>query len=303
MVNFKQIIIILLLILLSVTVHSQNKVFTDIAVDSDNEGTNTYKYYLGYNRSVLDNLQLGVMTGNRHYIDPEINNSYNDLRLNANYSIFDNVSIIGNVSFLFSNEWNPIFYDGLISYTPNELFYFEAYIEHESVGTAETNNQKYISTYSGFSIDYKLFSDLTLVAGFSYNEISNNTNRLYQVYRLVYTLPTVEWIYLDFKTKLMTGGDYDPYYFSPNSLSEYNFGFGLRGELGSPNYYARFYSGGGVQRVESDMKALFMTNLRIGADFTPELSGELILGATNSQNDTYGSFWYEYLKLNISYSF
>ena len=302
MVSFKQ-IIILILILLSITLHSQNRIFTDIAIDGDNEGSNTYKYYLGYNRDVLDNLQLGLMTGNRNYVDPSLSNYYKDLRLNGHYSPVDNITLSTNVSFLFSEQWNPIFYDGLITYSPSDLFYFEGYIEHESVGTAETNNQKYISTYSGISVDYNIFDDFTLVAGFTYNEINNNTNRLYQTYRAVYTLPTLEWIFVDFKTKIMTGGDYDPHYFSPTNLSEYNFGVGMRGELWSPQYYARFYFGGGVQEIENDLKGLFITNLRIGADFTPELSGELILGATNAQNDTYGSFWYEYGKIRITYAF
>ena len=300
MVVFKK--IVMLILLLVITGYSQNRVFTDVNIDGDNDATSSYKYYLGYNRDITDVLHFGVMAGNRNYVDPGLHNSFRDLRLNGQYAILDNLEITTNVSFLFSNDWKPIFYDGLITYNPIDMLYFEGYIEHESVGTEKTNEQKYISTYSGMSVDISVLDELVLVAGFSYNEITDNNYRLYQTYRAVYTLP-LEWVFVDFKTKLMTGGDYSPYYFSPNTLSEYNFGIGIRGELGSPRYYSNFYIGGGVQKVNNDLKGLFITNLRIGADFTPTLSGELILGATNAQNNVYGSFWYNYGKLKLTYSF
>lgn len=297
--------IIFLIVFMSVIISAQNRVFTDVWIDGDNEGTSSYKYYLGYNRDVLDNFKLGIMAGNRNYNDPEFTNSFKDFRLNGSYTPIDGVFVSTNISFLSGNsfEWNPIFYDGLVTYSsPNTLFYLEGYIEHESVGTAETNNQKYISASTGVSVDYNIFSNFTLVAGFTYNSINNNTNRLYQVYRAIYTLP-VDWIYIDAKSKIMTGGDYDPYYFSPNNLSEFNVGVGLNSELGSSQYYARFYIGGGTQTIDSNLKVLFLSNLKVSADFTPQLSGEILAGITNSQNDTYGSFWYEYAKLKITYSF
>lgn len=299
MVTFKKIVILILL--LFITGYSQNRIFSEISEDGDNEGTHTYKYYVGYNRSINDNLRLGVMLGNRYYIDPLSNNSYKDIRLNSQYMILNNLEVTVNFSFLYNDFWKPIFYDGLITYMPIELLYFEGYIEKESVGTAKTNDEKYTSTSIGLSTDINLTDDITLVAGFTSNKIYDNT-RFYQVYRAIYSISELS-VFLDFKAKIMTHGKYSPYYFSPNTLNEYNVGMGIGTELGSPQYYAKLYIGGGTQEVNTDFKGLFICNLRLSAYFTPNLSGILVLGTTNAQSNTYGSYLYQYAKLQLIYSF
>ena len=192
--------IFLLVILFQIFLFSQDKIFSNLYFDNDNEGQNTFKYYIGYERDVQSNLQLNVSAGIRDYTMPNFENTYRDFRLGSNYSPLNNLSIKANVSFLFSEKWKPVFFNGLVSYSPIKLFYIEAYIEHESVGSALTNDMKYISTFYGTSVDINITNYLTFVVGGAYNTITENNNRYYQIYRIIYTLP-IDWIYIDAKSQ------------------------------------------------------------------------------------------------------
>ena len=294
--------IITLLIFISAISFSQNKILTQFHFEDDNEAQNTFKYYLGYNREVTDNFSLGVMGGYRKYIMPNIENTYKDLRLNASYSPMKNLSLKSNVSFLLSDTWNPVFYDGLITYSPIKLLYFEGYIERESVGSALSNANEYISTFIGISTDVNVAKNVTFVVGIANNTITDGNNRVYQSYRAIYTMP-FEWMFIDLKAKIMNGGEYSPYYFSPNHFGEYNVGIGISTQLFSPQYYMRFYVGGGVHTVDDDTKGLFLSNIRLVGDFTKNISAELSYGLSNSVHNLYGAYLYNYGKLQINYNF
>ena len=86
--------LLIFVVFLSTMIFSQNRVFTQFYFDDDNEGQNTYKYYLGYSNDIQDNLQLGIMGGFRNYIMPDLSNNYKDIRPFAIYSPLDNLSII-----------------------------------------------------------------------------------------------------------------------------------------------------------------------------------------------------------------
>jgi hypothetical protein len=242
------------------------------------------------------------MGGFRNYIMPNLSNNYKDIRPFAVYSPLNNLSIRGNLSFLMSDNWNPVFYDGVVIYSPIDLLYFEGYVEHESVGSALTNEQRYISTISGVSMDINVTEDIIFSGGFSYNTIGETNIRTYQTYRAIYTLP-FQWMFIDLKAKIMNGGDYNLYYFSPNSFGEFNAGVGINTQLFSPQYYIKFYVGGGEQRINDDTKVLFISNMRLYGDFTPKWSAKLIYGISNSINNEYGSYFYHYGQMQINYRF
>lgn len=292
--------LLFLIILLQLSLFSQENVFTRISIDGDNENQTNYKYYLGYLSDIKTNLRLGLLIGGRKYTEPGISDVYNDVRFIAKYSPLDNLSIFGNMSFLSSKDWNPFFYDCVVLYSPIDLLYFEAYIEHESVGTATTNSFQYISTSSGLSTDVNLYEDLTLVVGFTYNTISDGNIKLYQKYRAIYTLP-FKWMFVDIKVKLMDGGDFNPNYFSPESLSEYNSGIGIKSELFNSNYYLKAYIGAGVQEVGSESKGLYMGNIKFSADLSSDISAVLSYSITNSQNKTLGYYLYHTFLFTFNY--
>lgn len=289
-------------VFLSTIVLSQNRVFTQFYFDDDNEGQNTYKYYLGYSNDIQDNLQLGIMGGFRNYLMPDLTNNYTDIRPFAVYSPLDNLSLKVNTSFLISKDWSPIFYDGLITYSPIDLLSFEGYIERESVGSPLTNEMQYVSTFVGVSADINITDYITFVTGLAHNNITGENNRWYQTYRAIYTMP-FDWMFVDLKAKIMNGGEYSPYYFSPNNFGEYNVGVGINTELFGPQYYMRFYIGGGAQTVDDDTKGLFMSNVKFSGDLSPDLSVSLLYGVSNSIHNVYGSYFYNYGQLQINYTF
>ena len=295
--------IITLFIFLPILLFAQNRVYTNIYVDDDNEGQNTFKYYLGFERDIQSNLQLNFAGGMRNYIMPDLKDFYRDLRLGGNYTPVDGLAIKANISFLFSDDWNPIFYDGLVTYRPIDVIYIEGYIEHESVGTALTNKKKLISTFAGVSTDFIATDNWTFVAGFAYNNITDDTGiRWYQTYRVIYTMP-FRRMFVDAKAKIMNGGEYSPYYFSPETFGEYNAGIGISQELFSPQYFMRFYLGGGLQTIDDDSKGLFTGNILFSADFTSYLSEKLTFGVSNAVNEQYGAYLYNYGTFKLIYNF
>jgi len=291
-----------LFILLQFYLFPQHSVFTQFNLENDNDRQSVIKLYLGVNVDISKKFQAGVMSGIRSYNIPNEKNVYNDFRPFITFRPADNLTFKFNTSYLISEDWKPVFFDGLITYTPIDLLYIEGYIERESIGSAQTNNLKYISNSMSASLDLNLTRSLVVTGGFTYNEIANTDFRTFQTYRIIYTFLNSP-IFVDFKAKLMRGGDYNPNYFSPNSLDEYNFGIGYGTEIVNSQYYLRVYLGSGSQLVDDAINSLYIFNLRFAADFTPKLSGILTFGASNAATNSYGTYLYTISSLQLNYYF
>jgi hypothetical protein len=269
----------------------QKQIFTQSFITLDNESQFSLRSYQGYSQS-LDSIFkkrktfVGVANGFRYYDAKNTNNNLNESKFLFSSKLTKKLQLNSSASILFNQDWKPFVYDLMLNYQWKR-FYLEGFSERELLGVAATNDQKLISNFYGLSVDYNPMHRLTLVTSFSYNKISDGNDRWFQVYRAIYTFPN-EKIYVDYKTRLMRGGEYSEFYFSPNSITQNNVGVGVNTLVFRNRSYLKLYFGGGRQTIDNINQNLFIFDIRVSNQLTKQINSEAFFGVRNFNNYIYG---------------
>jgi len=279
--------LILLLSFFTLLATAQDKVVSYSYVTFDNEYQNSVRKYIGYDKNfIIKNkdttkedhvLDITPLIGWRCYFFNGYINRFNDYRVNTIYRYNRNLCVNGSISFLGSNKWSPIFYDGFIRYNKGRLS-TEVFSEKESVGTPLTNDLRYVSYTNGLSVDLRASRRITLVNSIANNRITDGNSRWFYSARIIYTLKNKS--YTDIKIRRMIGGNYSPYYFSPNEISQYNIGWGFnrsfKNDLG-----VKFYFGSGLQFINNESMLMLNYDLRLTKKLNKNWNFELSTGSRN----------------------
>ena len=281
---------------------SQDKVVSYSYVTFDNAYQNSMRQYVGYDKNfVIKNkdttkedhiLDVTPLVGWRCYFYNGMENNFVDYRVNTNFKYNKNWCVNTNVSFLSSKEWSPVFFDGFVRRNKNR-YSTEFFIERESVGTPIANQLRLVSTSAGLSTDFKISRRLTIVNSLAYNNISDGNSRWFHVSRLIHTLNSTS--YVDFKMRRMIGGDWSPYYFSPNQIYQYNVGYGFNKSIKGVG--AKFYFGTGLQRIDNYNMLMMNYDLRLNRTFNEKWYGEL---STSSRN--FNEYIYNTVNVRVIYT-
>jgi len=252
---------------------SQDKIVSSTYLTFDNEYQNSVRKYVGYDKNFIINrkdttkenhvLDVIPLVGWRCYFYKGQENRFIDYRVSTNFRYDRNFCINANVSFLNSSMWSPVFFDGLVRYT-KKRYSSEFFFERESVGTPIANELRYSSTSTGLSLDYRVSRKLTVVNSLAYNGISDGNNRWFHSTRLIYTLKNNS--YIDLKLRRMIGGEWSPYYFSPNQINQYNFGYGFN-RVYKRKLGIKLYFGMGIQKIDDDIMLMSNYDLRLNRTY------------------------------------
>ena len=299
-----KILIAILLVFMSMVGFSQDKLVSYTYLTADNAYQTSIKQYVGYDRLITIHpsdtnkcdkiLHIIPLVGYREYYYNNKSNQYSDLRLNTTLRCDRNLCFGANVSLIHTKDWTPLLYDGFARWT-KKRFTTEFFREHELVGTPTTNDLRYTSTFTGVSVDYRLNRYLTVVNGISYNKISDGNDRWYYISRIICSMG--DRTYIDFKTRQMWGGEWSPYYFSPQSMSQYNIGYGFYKPFFNEKLMVKFYGGAGVQVIDKDKMAMFNVDLKLTTNFDSRWNGELSVGSKN-----FNTYVYNTLSIKITYN-
>lgn len=281
---------------------SQDKVVSYSYVTFDNAYQNSIREYVGYDKNfVIKNkdttkedhiLDVTPLVGWRCYFYKGMENHFVDYRVNTNFKYNKNWCVNTNISFLRSKEWSPVFFDGFARYSKNK-YSTEFFIERESVGTPIANQLRLVSTSTGASFDFRLSRRLTLVNSLAHNHISDGNVRWFQTARLIHTLGSNS--YVDIKMKRMFGGEWSPYYFSPNQIYQYNVGYGFNKSI--KGFGVKFYLGTGFQRIDKENMLMMNYDLRLNKTFNKKWYGEL---STSSRN--FNDYIYNTVNVRVIYT-
>lgn len=281
---------------------TQDKVVSYTYVTFDNAYQNSLRQYVGYNKSFLIKnkdtnkvdhvLDVTPLVGWRCYFYNGSENHFVDYRVNTNFKYNKNWYVSTNVSFLSSKEWSPVFFDGFIRRNRNR-YSSELFIERESVGTPIANQLRLVSTSAGLSTDFKITKRLTIVNSLAYNSINDGNNRWFHVSRLIHTLGSES--YVDIKMRRMIGGDWSPYYFSPNQVYQYNVGYGFNKSI--KRVGVKFYFGTGLQIIDNYNTLMMNYDLRLNKTFNKKWYGEL---STSSRN--FNEYIYSTVNVRVIYT-
>ena len=265
-------ILLIIISLFSIITFSQNRVVSSTYFTFDNEYQNSLRKYIGYDREFIiknkdtskpdHKLDITPLIGWRSYFYKDQSNHFVDYRINTNFKYNKNLLLNTNISFLNSNDWSPVFFDGLVRYSKRR-YSTELFLERESVGTPIANNLRYVSTSTGVSLDYRVSKKIIVINSFAYNSINDGNSRWFHSSRLIYSLKNNS--YVDLKMRRMVGGDWSPYYFSPNQINQYNFGYGFNRmykKLG-----VKLYVGMGIQDIDTDIMLMSNFDLKLNRTY------------------------------------
>ena len=295
---------ILLLLLIPFYSISQDKIMLETYLTGDNSYQQSIKQYIGYDKNIIIHskdttkpdkvLDVTPMMGYRYYYYDKVDNTFSDFRVNLKYKHNKNVLVNINTSILNSKDWNPIFFDGFIRYNKGR-YSVESYIENESVGTPKTNQLRYYSKSIGTSLDFKISKKFTIVNSITYNKISDGNDRWFQTSRLIYTINQKS--YLDLKFKHMLGSDWSPYYFSPESITQYNIGYGLYKPIFKDKAIIKFYFGSGFQLINKDKMLMLNSDLKLSRTFNRKWYGEVSISSRN-----FNDYIYNTMNIKLAYN-
>jgi hypothetical protein len=225
------------------------------------------------------------MIGWRCYFFDGLENHYTDLRTNISYRHSRMLCTNFNVSTLSSKEWSPVFFDGFVRYSRKRMAY-ELYMERETVGTPVTNNLRYVSSFTGLSVDFRMSRRFTLVNSLAYNSISDGNTRWFQTMRFIYGLNNTS--YVDFKLRKMYGGEWSEYYFSPNYINQMNVGYGFFKQ--KEKFSTKFYIGSGFQEIDNYYMAMFNVDFKISTNRDSKWNYDFAVSSRNFNEYIYNTF-------------
>lgn len=289
-------ILVIILSVFTFLAFSQDKVVSYTYITYDNAYQNSLRQYVGYDKNfIIKNkdttkedhvLDVTPLVGWRCYFFAGDENHFVDYRVNTNYRYNKNWCLNTNVSFLSSKEWSPVFYDAFLRHSKNR-YSTEFFMERETVGTPKTNELRLISNSFGISNDFRVNRKLTVVNSLAYNKISDGNSRFFHTTRLIYNLNSTT--YIDVKMKRMAGGEWSPYYFSPNQINQYNFGYGFN-RVYKRKLGVKLYFGMGIQKIDNDIMLMSNYDLRLTRTFNKKWYGEISTGSRNFNTYIYNTF-------------
>jgi hypothetical protein len=287
---------------------AQKEVFTQSFISFDNENQLNIRTYQGVSTD-LDSLFkkdsifikrksiVGIANGLRYYKTNINEPSYffNEAKIYIKTKPIERLVIIFKPSLLLSKNFSTFSYEFSTAYQYKK-WYLEASSERDLVG-ARALEMNLVSNYYGLSLDYSPIKQLTLVGGLQYNYITDYNKRWFYLSRVVYTLKN-EKVYFDFRTKNMMGGEWSPYYFSPEDISQKQIGFGLNETFLNEKFIFKSYIGGGIQTIDKESMYLLTSDFKVSTQLLKKLKGEVSFGIRN-----FNKYIYSFGNLKLNYSF
>jgi hypothetical protein len=295
-------ILFILSFLSSLVSFAQNDLQTQSKITLDNEKQIIFKSSQGYSHTFdslsLDdssrhmfNINAGLFNSFALYQDTSISKKFNEIRTEFSAKFFKGTKIYFSPAVLISSDWSPLVYE-FNTFIPFKKFNIEINSERDLVGPRAIK-KTIISQYNGISLDYSPTSKLTLVGSVQRNNITDGNLRYFYITRVIYSH---NWYYLDLRMRNMRGGEWSEYYFSPESINQYNVGAGLTRRLFSGNTKVKSYLGLGLQKVDNQSMTLLIFDLNLSSKLSKKIDGEANIGFRNINQYlfTFGTFKLKY---------
>jgi hypothetical protein len=96
----------------------------------------------------------------------------------------------------------------------------------------------------------------------------------------------------------MTNGEWSPYYFSPETISQNQMGVGFNQRISKDKVMVKGYLGGGLQKINDESMYLFALDMKFIYKIHPKLDSEASLGVRN-----FNKYIYSFGNAKLNYTF
>jgi hypothetical protein len=280
-----------------------------IEFSHDSDDADLYGLYLGYSHPFEDSLthsRIGFRVGLLTLTDPIDTERFKVLELSHRSEPADRVRLDLKGKWFNGADWSPLLYSGNASHRPSDKWYIELFIERGIVDSVTSVQLEYLIDTYGFSLDYAVNDEFTLVGALFSQDVSDGNDRIGKVGRIVFTPHMHDWLSLQVKTRIIDSRFDGIGYFSPDTLTEYFFLVGLARPFAEDDWVIRGLIGPGRQKIEehdgsSESKPAFLTEIKLKGWFTQEFGLDARLGYTTAQS-TGGSSRYLYGHVNLTHT-
>jgi hypothetical protein len=274
----------------------------------DSDDADMYGVYTGYSypfENSRSNSKIGFRVGLLTLTDPIGTERFKTLELSHRSEPVERAHLDLKGRWL-NGDWSPLLYAGNFSYKPSDKWYIEVFGERGIVDSVTSVRLEYLIDTYGFSIDYAVTNEFTLVVALFDQNVSDGNERIGKVGRIVYTPRAHDWLNLQIKTRIIDNDFGGIGYFSPDTLSEYFFLIGLARPFADDDWVIRGLIGPGLQRIDehgggSEEKPAFLMEAKLKGWFTQEFGLDGRVGYTTAQK-TGGSDRYIYGHVNLTHT-
>lgn len=274
----------------------------------DSDDADMYGVYTGYSypfENSRSRSKIGFRVGLLTLTDPIGTERFKILELNHRSEPVERAHLNLEGRWL-DGDWSPLLYSGNFSFKPNNRWYIEVFGEREIVDSVTSVRLEYLIDTYGFSIDYAVTSEFTLVGALFDQNVSDGNERNGKIGRIVYTPRTHDWLNLQVKARIINNSFDGIGYFSPDTLSEYFFLIGAARTFAGDDWVIRGLAGPGLQKIDehgggSEEKPALLMEVKLKGWFTQEFGLDGRLGYTTAQK-TSGSDRYFYGHVNLTHT-
>lgn len=281
----------------------QNDLQIKSKINLDNENQIIFKSYQGYSHTFdslkikdstenLFNVNTGLFNSFVLYQDTSISKKFNEVRTSLEVHFDKGTKVYFSPAILISNNWSPFIYD-FNTFIPFKKFNLEINSERDLVGPRAIK-KSIVSQYNGISLDYSPIKKLTIVGSIQKNNITDGNIRYFYISRVIYS---PSWYFIDARTRNMRGGKWSEFYFSPETIDQWNIGTGFTKRFFSDRTRIKSYFGVGYQRVDKQSMSLIIIDLNLSNKFSKKIEGETSIGLRNIGKYffTFGEFRLKYI--------
>ena len=272
---------------------------------NDSDDADLYGIYMGY-RHPFENSRhssiIGFRIGRLTLTDPIGTERFKVLELSHQSEPVEGARLDFKGRWL-NGDWSPLLYSGNLGYGPSDKWYIEMFGEREIVDSVTSVRLEYLIDTYGFSTDYAVTSELTLVGALFSQRVSDGNDRIGKIGRIIYTPRAHDWLNLQVKARIVDSEFDGIGYFSPDTLTEYYFLIGSARSFAGDDWVIRGLAGPGLQKIdehggESEKKSAILMEVKLKGWFTQNFGFDGRVGYTTAQK-TSGSDQYLYGHLNF----
>lgn len=272
----------------------------------DSDDAEKVGYYTGYDHSFFGGSRAGFRVGFQELSDNVGAERFKVLELTHSLGPADPTSLSLRLRMLKGDDWSPLLASGNVTLKPGPRWYLEISGEREIVDTVSAVRLHYLLDSYGFSADYAVSEEITLVGALFDQDISDGNKRFGGIGRIVYTPQSHDWLNLQVKTRLLKSDMDGIGYFSPETLTELFFLFGAARTFAGDNWVVRVLTGPGVQWIDEhgggkEKKPAFLMEVKLKGWFSQEFGLDGRIGYTTAQADN-GSDRYLYGHVNLRHT-
>lgn len=277
-----------------------------IEFSHDSDNADLYGIYTGYRHPIENSRsrsKIGFQVGLLTLSDPIGKERFKVLELNHQSEPVKGAYLDLKGKWLNGDDWSPLLYSGNLGYKPDDKWYIEMFGERGIVDSVTSVRLEYLIDTYGFSIDYAVTNEFTLVGAWFNQNVSDGNDRIGKIGRVVYTPRAHDWLNLQVKARIIDSSFDGIGYFSPDRLSEYFLLIGAARTFADDDWVIRGLAGPGLQKIDehgggSEKKPALLMEVKLRGWFTQEFGLDGRIGYTTAQK-TGGSDRYLYGHVNL----